>query len=163
MVGEDLYWEGRAMEIVAPQFQGAEDGEELVIIDIVITLGGREGLQEIGAGVPVAVGVGLEKNSTGRIFRRISGNGERGGEIREVENGLREEETFKRVERGLAGRGPVPQKVFLCKVEERASNVGVVGDEASVEIGEAKERADIFHLGWSRPTCDPVEFNRVHG
>ena len=76
------------MEVVAPRFQGANDGEEFMVIDVVVTLGGGEGLQEVGARVPVAVGVGLEEYSTGHIFRCISGNSERGGEIREVENGF---------------------------------------------------------------------------
>ena len=113
--------------------------------------------------MPVTVGVGLEENSTGCMFRCISGNSERSGEVREVENGFREEETFKGVERGLTGGGPIPREVLLGEVEERASDVGVIRDETSIEIGEAKERANIFHLGWSRPTCDPIEFNRVHG
>ena len=113
--------------------------------------------------MPATVGVGLEENGTGCMFGRISGNGERGGEVREVENGFREEETFKGVERGLAGGGPVPREVFLGEIEEGVSNVGVIRDEASIEIGESEERANIFHLGWSRPTCDSVEFNQVHG
>ena len=113
--------------------------------------------------MPVTVGVGLEENSTGCMFRCISGNSERSGEVREVENGFREEETFKGVERGLTGGGPIPREVLLGEVEERASDVGVIGDEVSVEIGEAEERANIFHLGWRRPTCNSVEFNRVHG
>ena len=163
MVGEDLYWKGEAMEVVAPRFQGADDGEEFAVVDVVVALSGGEGLQEVGARVPVTVGVGLEENSTGHVFRRISGNGERGGEIREVENGFREEETFKGIEGGLAGGGPIPREVLLGEVEERASDIGVVRDEASVEIGEAKERANIFHLGWSRPACDSIEFDGVHG
>ena len=93
----------------------------------------------------------------------ISGNGERGREVGEVKDRFGEEEEFKGVERGLARGGPVPQEVFLGKVEERASDVGVVGDEALVEIGEAKERANIFHLGWSRPIRNSIEFNWVHG
>ena len=120
-------------------------------------------MREVGARVPVAVGVGLEKNSTGCIFRCFGGDSERGGEIGEVENGFREKEMFERVERGLAGGGPVPREAFLGEVEERASDVEVVGDESSIKIGEAKERANVFHLGWSRPTCDPIEFNQVHG
>ena len=54
---------------------------------------------------------------------------------------------FKGVERGLTRGGPVPREVFFGEVEERASDVGVVRDEASVEIGKAEERANIFHLG----------------
>ena len=45
MVGEDLHGEGGAVEIVAPGFQGANDGEKFAIIDIVIPFGGGEGLR----------------------------------------------------------------------------------------------------------------------
>ena len=58
----------------------------------------------------------------------------------------------------MAGRGPVPREILFGEIEEGASDVGVVGDEAAVEVGEAKERADIFHLGWGRPTGNPIEF-----
>ena len=44
VVGEDLYGKGGAMEIVAPGLQGANNGEELSVINIVITFGGGEGL-----------------------------------------------------------------------------------------------------------------------
>ena len=62
----------------------------------------------------------------------------------------------------MTGGGPTPGEVLLGEVEERSRNVGVIGDKASVEVGEAKERANIFHLGWGGPTCDPVEFDLVH-
>ena len=45
VVGEDLYGKGGTMEIVAPRFQGANDGKELAVIDIVVLLGGGEGLR----------------------------------------------------------------------------------------------------------------------
>ena len=112
--------------------------------------------------MPVTVRVSLEENGTGCIFRHVSGNGERGGEVGEMENGFREEETFKGVKRGLARGGPVPGKVLLGEIKKGSSDVGVVGDKASVEIGKAKERVDIFYLGWGGPTCDSVEFNQVH-
>ena len=44
VVGEDLYGERRAMEIVAPRFQGANDSEEFAVIDVVVALGRGEGL-----------------------------------------------------------------------------------------------------------------------
>ena len=63
----------------------------------------------------------------------------------------------------MTGGRPVPRKVLLGEVEERARDVGIVRDEASIKIGDAEERVNIFHLGWGRPTCDSVEFNQVHG
>ena len=44
MVGEDLYRERGAMEVMSPGFQGANDSEEFAIIDIVVTLSRGEGL-----------------------------------------------------------------------------------------------------------------------
>ena len=163
VVGEDLYWERGAMEVVAPGLQGANDCEEFSVVDVVVALGGGEGLGEVRARVPVAVGIGLEENSTRCMFRCVRSNGERGSEVREVEDGFGEEEAFEGVEGGLTSRGPIPGEVFLGEVEEGAGNIGVVRDETSVEIGEAEERVNVFHLGGGRPVCDSVEFDRVHG
>ena len=45
VVSEDLYGEGRTMEIVAPRLQGADDGKEFTVIDVVVPFGGRKGLR----------------------------------------------------------------------------------------------------------------------
>ena len=113
--------------------------------------------------MPVAVGICLKEDGARRMFGGVRGDGKGGGEVREVKDGLGEEEAFKGVEGSLARRGPVPGEVLLGEVEERASDVGVVGDESLVEIGKTKEGANIFHFGWCRPTCDAIEFDGVHG
>ena len=113
--------------------------------------------------MPITVGVGLKENGARRVFRGISGNREGGGEVRKAKDGFGEEKTFEGVEGGLARRGPVPREVFLGEIKERAGDIGIIGDESSVEVGEAKERANVFHLGWGWPTCNAVEFNGVHG
>ena len=163
VVGEDLYRERGTMEVVSPRLQGANNGEKFAIIDIVVLFGGGERLRQVGTWMPVAVGVGLEEDGARRMFRGVCGDGEGGGEVREVKDGFREEEAFEGVEGGLAGRGPIPREVFLGEVEEGTSDVGVVGNEPTVEVGESKERAHVFHLGWRRPVCDAVELDRVHG
>ena len=163
VVGEDLHREWGTMEIVTPRLQGANDGKKFAIIDIVIPFSEGEGLRQVGTWVPVAIGVGLEEDGARRMFGGVRGDSKRGGEVREVENRFGEEETFEGVEGGLARRGPVPGEVLLGEIEEGAGDIGVVGDEASVEIGEAKERANVFHLGWGRPACDPIKFDWIHG
>ena len=57
------------------------------------------------------------------MFGGIRGDGEGGGEVREVKYGFGEEKAFEGVEGGLARRGPVPGEVLLGKVEEGASDV----------------------------------------
>ena len=113
--------------------------------------------------MPIAVGVGLEEDGARCVFRGVSGNGEGGGEVREMKDGFGEEETFEGIERSLARRGPVPGEVLFCEVKEGTSDIGIVRDESSVEIGETKERANIFHLSWCGPTCDAIKFDGVHG
>ena len=63
----------------------------------------------------------------------------------------------------MAGGGPIPRESLLGEIEEGASDVGIVRDESSVEIGETKERADVFHLGGGWPTGDSIKLDRVHG
>ena len=113
--------------------------------------------------MPITIGVGLEEDGARRMFGGVRGDGKGGGEVREVKDGFGEEEAFEGVEGGLAGRGPVPGEVLLGKVKEGASDVGVVGNESTVKVGEPKERANIFHLGWRRPICDAVELDGIHG
>ena len=43
------------------------------------------------------------------------------------------------------------------------SNIGVVGNESSIEVGKAKEGAYILDFSWGGPACDAIKFNRVHG
>ena len=113
--------------------------------------------------MPIAVGVGLEEDGAGHVFGCVGGNGEGGREIREAEDRFCKEETFEGIKGGLAGGGPIPREILLSEIEERASDVGVVRNESSVEVGETKERADVFHLGGGWPTGDSIEFDRVHG
>ena len=113
--------------------------------------------------MPIAIGVGLEEDGAGRMFRGVHGNGEGGGEVGKVKDGFGEEEMFEGIKGGLARRGSVPGEVLLGEVKERASDVGVIGDESPVEIGETKERVNVFYLSWCGPICDAIEFDGVHG
>ena len=45
VVGEDLHRERGTMEIVAPRFQGTNDGKKFVVIDVIVPFDGGEGLR----------------------------------------------------------------------------------------------------------------------
>ena len=116
VVSEDLYRKGRAMKIVAPRFQGADNGKEFVVVDVIVSFCGGEGLREVGTRVPIAVGISLEEDGARRVFRGVSGNSEVGGEVGKVKDGLGEEETFEGVEGGLTSGGPVPREILFGEV-----------------------------------------------
>jgi len=162
VVGKDLDWEWGAMEVVSPGFKGTDDGEEFVVIDIVVSFCLRERLGEVGTGVPISIGVHLEEDSTRCVFRGIGSDGEGGGEIGEVKDGFLQEKGFEGVKGGLAGGSPVPLEVLFCKVDEGAGNVGVVRNESSVEVGKAKEGAYVLDFSWGWPFGNSVKFDGVH-
>ena len=63
----------------------------------------------------------------------------------------------------LAGGSPRPSTVFLSEVDEGAGDVGVIRDEATIEVGKAEEGADILDFLGSGPLSDAIEFDWVHG
>ena len=69
---------------------------------------------------------------------------------------LRQEQGFEGVEGGLASGGPAPRQVLLGEINEGSGNIGVVRNKASEEVGEAKERSDIFDFLGGRPAGNTV-------
>ena len=62
MVNEDLNGKGGAMKIMLPSFESTDDGKEFVVIYVIVTFHGREGLRKIRTGVPFTIGICLKKN-----------------------------------------------------------------------------------------------------
>jgi hypothetical protein len=87
--------------------------------------------------VPIAVGVGLEKDCSSGIMRGIGGYGKWGTEVGKTEDWFGKEELFEAVERRLTSRRPIPWFVFLSEVDEGAGNVKIMINEATIEIGKA--------------------------
>jgi len=112
--------------------------------------------------VPILIRVSLEEDSSGCMLGGIRGDGEGGREIGEVKDWFQQEEGFKSVEGGLAGRGPVPLEILFGQIDEGAGDIGVVGDESPIEVCKAEERAHIFDLGGSGPFGDSVKLDGVH-
>jgi len=104
----------------------------------------------------------LEENSARCVFRGIGGNGKRCREVGEVENWFQQKEGFESVERGLAGGSPIPLEILFCEVDEGMSDIGVVRDESSVEVGEAKEEVYILDFSWGWPFGNSVKFDGIH-
>ena len=57
---------------------------------------------------------------------------------------------------------PREGEILLSEGEERVSDFGVVLDEMTIEIAEAKEALGFFEVTWDRPICDCLYFGRVH-
>ena len=64
VIREDLDGEERSIEIMSPGFQGVDDRKEFLVIDVIISFCGDEQLGQIGTGMPITIGVGLEEDGT---------------------------------------------------------------------------------------------------
>ena len=89
VVSEDLDREWGTVEVMPPGLQGVDDGEELLVIDVVIVFCWDEQLGEVGTGVPIAIGIGLEEDGFQSILGGVSDDSEGFGKVREVEDGAR--------------------------------------------------------------------------
>ena len=68
VICEDLDEEWGSMEVMSPGLQGMDDGEELPVVDVIVSFCWDEQLGEVGAWVPVAVQVSLEEDGARGIF-----------------------------------------------------------------------------------------------
>ena len=82
MISENLDGKGGTMEVMSSCFEGMDNSQEFTVIDVIIPFCQREELRKVGAGIPFAVQVSLEEDSTRHIFRCIGGNSEGRGEVR---------------------------------------------------------------------------------
>ena len=113
--------------------------------------------------MPIAICIGLKEDGTRGVLRGVGGNGERFGEVREVEDRARQEEFLQGVEGLLTSRSPIPAIVFLGKVKEGAGDSRVVGYKLTVEISKAQEGLYVLDFGGGQSSGNAIELDWVHG
>jgi len=62
------------------------------------------------------------------------------------------------VECGVSLGIPVPRRILAGEASEGHNNVGIVEDEMSVEVGEAKEGLNLLEILWSWPLENSIDF-----
>ena len=154
---------GMALEVMAESFEGANDGEEFFVVDVVVELGRLHGFGEESNRVPSVEKVWMFKNGTKSKVTGISDNVERKGGVREGEDWG----DHKGVNEGAKSRflrcGPNVGDVFLCESKERVCNLGVIFDEATIKVAEAEEGLEFFNGLGLGPFGDAGNLGRVHG
>ena len=110
-----------------------------------------KGLGEVSARMEITVCVSLHKYSTCGEQRCVGHEVERLGYVGNGKNGGGGENFFERVKGSLLRRRPSPRDIFLSESGKQSDDVGVVGDEFSVEVGKAQERLNAFNGGGGFP------------
>ena len=128
-----------SLKIVLPFREGEDDSKEFSVVNVIVVLDKGEDLREVGTGIKVTIGIFLHENCASSKERHISHEEEWFRDIRDGEDWGGGDELSEGIKCALLKRTPSPGLVFLGKGSKGGDNVGVIGDELSIEIGKAKE------------------------
>src|SRR5712672_952327 len=133
------YFKGFRMtlEVMAESFEGTNDSKEYFVVDVVVEFGWLHGFGEESNRVPAVEKVRLFQNGTESEVTSIGDDAKRKGGIREGEDGGDGKGVNEGAKGRFLGHGPNVGDVFLCESKERVCNLGIVLDEATVEVAEA--------------------------
>ena len=150
-------------EVVSPRLECFKDGQEFLVVRIVVQLRAGQGSgvehdrvefagvegdgQDTGDGVVRSVGL------DGDLVVRHPVVADRGGDERGLE----------RVERVAALLVEVPRYSFAGEAGERKDDLGVVVDEPPIEVREPEERLDVADFSGFGPVEDSLDFLLGHG
>ena len=68
MIGKDFKLMGTTFEVMSPFMKSFDDGEEFLIINVVVSFGLNKGLRHEGDGVPETIRTMLGENGTTSIL-----------------------------------------------------------------------------------------------
>ena len=136
MVGNDIDWRRGTFEVVAPGAESFVDGEEFLVVDIVVQLRRSER-------------TGMERDRVDAVLEVYREDGFEGvvgsvglNDDRNVRNPLRKgrsggEGFLQRVKRCLALFSPQSRSTLPSNPGERNGNVGIERNETPIKVGEA--------------------------
>ena len=149
------------LDILLPFFQGEDDSQEFAIVNVIVSFSQDKSLREIGTGVGITIEVILEEDSTCCKERDVGHNGEGTSYIRDDKGRARGKGSAKHVKGFLLEGCPSPGLVLLGEEIKGGNNIGGVGYELVVEIGEAEERTNAFDRGGGVPVLNGSKFDWI--
>ena len=87
VIGEQSDGMSGPLQVMAPVFESMNDGEQLPIVDVIISFSGRECLREISTGVEISVTILLHKDSPASNKGSVSHDDKRTTDIRKMQHG----------------------------------------------------------------------------
>lgn len=168
MVREDIDSVPTTLKVVAPNSETMDNCEEFLISRGVAGLSGREFLRPEGYGVPNTVVVLLGKNTSHTPLRSVSFEADRAAWVEMAENRCRlegEKEALESVKGFFIENEPSGLLAIFAALREvgkRANDIGVVVDEAAVEIAKPKENLNVSVASGDGPPLDGFDPTRIH-
>ncbi|KAG6894983.1 hypothetical protein C0992_003658 [Termitomyces sp. T32_za158] len=130
----------RTFQEVTPLLQGPDDGQHLIVVNLVIVFHGIEAFGVEGHRVPLLVLRGLlRQDCTSCEVRAVGLDAERTVVVGEDEDRLGGDGRLQSIKSPLLCIPPGPSYVLSSEVKQQPCVVGEVLDEPLVEVGEPQE------------------------
>jgi hypothetical protein len=113
VVSENLSWLGRKFQVVSPMFEGNNDGQEFLVIDLIVCLSREELARVEGNRVQTSFIIILAADSSHSIIRSIWLNDTGLGRVIMAEYRARAEGSLEGLERLLGSRRPFELCILL--------------------------------------------------
>ena len=113
VIGENLDGVFRSFQVMAPCLERTNDGQEFLVLDVVIPFHVVERLREVRDRVPLTVFAFLAEDSTGGEVRGVALDSERFFVVRHEKNWRRSKRSFESLERELTILRPAPGSVLF--------------------------------------------------
>ena len=157
VVRNDVYRSTGPFEVVPPDLEGFEDGEEFLVVGVVVQLrsgksAGMESYRMEFTGVR-----GYRPDSGNSVVGGVGLDGDLSIRFPVVKDRSPSEGLLEGVERFPTIFGEAPGDVFPRKTGKRKDDFGVGGDETSVEVGESEEGLYVADFPWFRPVEDGLD------
>jgi len=158
MVSDDVDVVLRTFEVMAPDLEAFEDGQEFLVMSIIILLGVHEGTGVETYRMDLAIRGKGRNNTCKGIVQGIGFDKEWGIRGPMCENQSLSKSLLEGVEHGVGLGIPVPRYVFVSEVSKRYNNVRIVENEMSIEVGKAKEGLNLLEVLRSWPLENSINF-----
>ena len=163
MIGDDLNGFRSTFKVVSPISESFVDGEEFLVVNVVVEFssGQSSGVERYRMKLRAIVGVSGQ-NSGDSVVGGISLNNERKTRNEASKDWSTSESFLECTEGFLASVVEDPGDILARESDQRYDLIGVLGNEPSVEIAEAKEGLDILNFLRFGPFENNPNLLRVH-
>ena len=162
MVSDHINGVRGSFEVMSPNLKSRVDGQEFFVMSVVVQFGWGKGTGVKRDRVDVHVRSLCGEDCGNSVVGGISLNDDRSirNPVRKDRSG--NERFLEGLERIPAFVRKQPRSSFPGKARKRNNDTGVIMYEATVEIGEPKERLHVFDFPRFGPILNDADFSRVH-
>ena len=158
MVGNDVDVDGQTLEVVTPDLETFKDGEQLLVVCVVVELGHREGLRVECDRVDLTIQSEHREDASESVVGHISFDHHLAAGQPMCEDRSLGEGFLKRLKGGIGLQTPVKDHTLAGQMSQWNNDIQITEDEMMVKVRETKERLYLFKAAGSWPFEDGVDF-----